>query len=245
MKNRNSFVIIALLLIIISAIAYYIHYLFFHDLHHILIYLVGDIAFLPLEVLIVGLVIERILAKREADERIQKLNMVVGAFFSEVGRPLAGTLLNATPSRDEIIAKLHVSGKWEAKDYNEARHYIEKESSISFDKIDLEQLRSFLVSKRAFMLRLIENPNLMEHEKFTDLLLASFHLMEELESRPLLDNLPRNDISHIKADIQRAFLNLAVEWLDYMQHLKANYPFLYSHYLRISPYQLKPSAIIE
>jgi hypothetical protein len=245
MKNRKSFIIIALLLIFISAIIYYIHYLLFHDLHHIFLYLVGDIAFLPLEVLIVGLVIERILAQREVEERIQKLNMVVGAFFSEVGRPLATTLLNATPSREDVIAKLHVAAKWEAKDYTNARVYIEKSSVFNFDAIDLAQLRSFLIDKRAFMLRLIENPNLLEHEKFTDLLLSCFHLMEELESRPLLDNLPHNDVAHIKVDIQRAFQNLAVEWLDYMQHLKVNYPFLFSHYLRISPYQLKPSAIIE
>jgi len=245
MKNRSTFVIIAIILVALSAIAYYIHYLIFHDPHHIFIYMVGDLAFLPLEVLIVGLVIERILAKREKDERIQKLNMVVGAFFSEVGRPLATTLLNATPDREKVIANLHVSGNWEPRDYANACHYIEKDTSIIFENIDLEQLRTFLVGKRAFMLRLIENPNLLEHEKFTDLLLSTFHLMEELESRPSLAGLPHNDISHIKIDIQRAFRNLAVEWLDYMLHLKANYPFLYSHYLRISPYQLKPSAIIE
>lgn len=245
MKDRRTLIITAAILVAISIVIYYIHYLVFHDPHHIFIYMLGDIAFLPLEVLIVGLVIERILAKRESEERVQKLNMVVGAFFSEVGRPLATTLLNATPSREEVISKMNVSGTWEPKDYSNARQYIEKNSSISFDQINLEQLRAFLLSKRAFMLRLIENPNLLEHEKFTDLLLSSFHLMEELESRQSVDNLPHNDIAHIKIDAQRAFKFMAVEWLDYMQHLKSNYPFLYSHYLRISPYQLNPSAIIE
>ncbi len=245
MKNRNFLILISVILVACSALLYFLHFLIFGDEHHIYIFLLHDIAFLPLEVLIVGLVIERLLAKRETEERIQKLNMVVGAFYSEIGRPLTSTLLQSTQSRNEVIEKLHVSGSWGQNDYQKARHYIEKNASIGFDDVDLEQLRSFLVSKRPFMLRLIENPSLLEHEKFTDLLLSCFHLMEELETRPVLDNLPPNDITHIKNDIQRAFKFLAVEWLDYMHHLKANYPFLYSHYLRISPYQLNPSAVIE
>lgn len=245
MKNRTFLILIAVILVACSALLYFVHFLVFHDEHHIFIFMLHDIAFLPLEVLIVGLVIERLLAKRESEEKIHKLNMVVGAFYSEIGRPLTATLLQSTPSRGEIIDKLHVSGTWTQKDYEKARHYIDKNGSITFEDLDLEQLRNFLVSKRAFMLRLIENPNLLEHEKFTDLLLSSFHLMEELETRPALDNLPPNDINHIKNDILRAFRFLAVEWLDYMQHLKVSYPFLYSHYLRISPYQLHPSAVIE
>ena len=207
--------------------------------------MMGDLAFLPLEVLLVGIVIERILARREAAEKIQKLNMVVGAFFSEIGRPLSTMLLEATKSRNMLIENLNIKGGWTSGDYKKARYFIEKETTVNFDQIDLEQLQSFLVGKRAFMLRLIENPNLLEHEKFTDLLLACFHLTEELQSRASLSGLPHNDLKHIGGDIKRAFNNLVIEWLDYMQHLKLNYPFLYSHYLRISPFQPNPSAIIE
>lgn len=245
MKKHRSLIFIAAILVALSALAYYIHYLIFHDAHHLFMFLVGDLAFLPLEVLLVGLVIERIIARREKEERIQKLNMVVGAFFSEIGRPLSTMLLEATESRNVLIENLNIKGQWTATDYDKARRFVEKEMAANFDQVDLKQLQSFLVGKRAFMLRLIENPNLLEHEKFTDLLLACFHLMEELESRPSLSSLPRNDLRHIGGDIKRAFINLAIEWLDYMQHLKLNYPFLFSHYLRISPFQLNPSAIIE
>ncbi len=244
MKNRLSLIIIAVVLASISVIIYIIHYLIFRDPHHIFIFLVGDIAFLPLEVLLVGIVIERILARREKNERLQKLNMVVGAFFSEVGRPLSNMLLNGIDDRELVIDKLHITSSWETEDYGKARLFVEKYTPTNFDKINLHELCDFLVAKRTFMLRLIENPNLLEHEKFTDLLLASFHLMEELETRPDLNNLPYKDRNHIDNDISRAFKYLAVEWLDYMQHLKVNYPFLYSHYLRINPFQPRPSAIV-
>lgn len=83
MLRRFSFIFyLAIAFLALSAITYLIHYLIFRDVHYILIYMVGDLAFLPLEVLLVVLIIERVLARRERQIRLQKLNMVVGAFFS-------------------------------------------------------------------------------------------------------------------------------------------------------------------
>ena len=83
----------AALAIALSALIYFIHYAIFHDVHHIFIYMVGDLAFLPLEVFLVIVVVERLLARREKQATLQKLNMVVGAFFSEVGNELLQRLL--------------------------------------------------------------------------------------------------------------------------------------------------------
>jgi hypothetical protein len=83
----------------------------------------------------------------------------------------------------------------------------------------------FLIQKRQFLLALLENPNLLEHERFTDLLWATFHLTEELEVRESLSGLPEADIKHVAVDIQRVYCHLIVEWLFYVEHLKANYPF--------------------
>jgi hypothetical protein len=45
----------------------------------------------------------------------------------------------------------------------------------------LSTLRSFLISERAFLLRLFENPNLLEQEAFTEQLRAVFHPTDELQ----------------------------------------------------------------
>jgi len=50
--------------------------------------MIGDIGFLFLDVLLVILFIERILARREKRAIMKKLNMVIGTFFSEVGMEL-------------------------------------------------------------------------------------------------------------------------------------------------------------
>ena len=48
-------------LAILSVALYLVHYAVFRDWHHILIYTLHDIAFLPIEVLLVTLVIHRLL----------------------------------------------------------------------------------------------------------------------------------------------------------------------------------------
>lgn len=245
MKKQYGLIWIALILVVVSVSMYFVHYLIFQDTHHIFIYMVGDLAFLPLEVLLVGIVVERILSRRETEEKVSKLNMVISAFFSEVGNPLASMLLNATPRKGQIIENLDVKAGWKDADFKKSRQFVEKDTTISFDRMDIPALSDFLLKKRAFMLTLIENPNVLEHESFSDLLLSVFHLTEELESRPSLVNLTPKDGAHINEDIKRVYRHLIVHWLNYMQHLKSNYPYLYSHYLRIHPFQPHPSAVVE
>ncbi len=68
-------------------------------------------------------------------------------------------------------------------------------------RVDFEHLRAFLAERRGFMLRLLENPMLMEHEMFTDLLLAVFHLTEELTHRRKVTDLLAADQAHLAGDV--------------------------------------------
>ena len=77
-----------LLLVTLSAVVYYIHFLIFKDVHHIILYLIRDIAFVFLEVLLVTMIIHGLLVYREKQTILRKLNMVLGTFFSEAGTEL-------------------------------------------------------------------------------------------------------------------------------------------------------------
>jgi hypothetical protein len=85
MKLLNWQLVLGLSLVALSALFYLIHYAIFKDAHHIFIYMIGDIAFVPIEVLMVTLIIHRLLSEREKRSMLNKMNMVIGAFFSEVG----------------------------------------------------------------------------------------------------------------------------------------------------------------
>ena len=60
------------------------------------------------------------------------------------------------------------------------------------------------MKKSHFLIRLLENPNLLEHESFTELLRAVFHVDEELRSRKKISNLSANVLKYISGDIKRA-----------------------------------------
>ena len=245
MKRYLAFIILACSFIALSALIYFVHYAIFHDVHHIFIYMVGDLAFLPLEVFLVVIVIERVLARREKQAIMQKLNMVVGAFFSEVGNELLQRLLCCFDKGNNISQRLAVKQSWTHTDFKKAMAFaetIEGESDCSC--IDLNELKRFLVQKRQFLLALLENPNLLEHELFTDLLWATFHLTEELEARKSLEDMPQADIKHIAGDIQRVYRQLIVEWLSYVEHLKSKYPYLFSLVARTHPFQEHPSPVV-
>ncbi len=245
MRRYSTFVILSGIFMLLSALVYFVHYLIFRDIHHIFIYMVGDLAFLPLDVFLVVIVIERILARREKQAILQKLNMVVGAFFSEVGSQLLSILLSCFETSQEICQQLAVDQNWTRADFKKAIAF----ASALEDKphclaVDLEELRAFLIQKRPFLLRLLENPNLLEYERFTDLLWATFHLTEELEARPSVRNLSETDLEHIAGDIKRVYGHLAAEWVAYVEHLKSNYPFLFSLVARTHPFQEHPSPLV-
>ena len=244
MRKHGFLVAAAIILLATSVMLYLIHYLIFRDAHHIYIYLLGDFAFLPLQVLLVGLIIDRILSWREKQAMLTKMNMVVGVFFSEMGTRLLGELLPGF-DRSQIIAGLGVKSNWGASDFRQATAFADSlKPQADGRAINLEALKDFLSHERDLVLRLLENPNLLEHERFTDMLWAVSHLAEELEARPQLQNLAKSDEAHIGADIGRAFGALAAQWLEYVQHLRSNYPYLYSLVLRTHPLQDHPSAIV-
>ena len=54
-RNINWLVFLGVSLLAASVAVYYIHYLIFDDAHHIFIYMVGDLAFVFIEVLLVKL----------------------------------------------------------------------------------------------------------------------------------------------------------------------------------------------
>ena len=246
MKRFGWQVILGVALISLSAIFYYIHYTIFRDAHHIFIYLLGDIAFVPIEVLLVTLIIHRLLHKREKRILMQKLNMVIGAFFSEVGTGLIGCLSSFDKTSLKNSKNLLVDSDWSRKDFSAAIKFVNKHvPKVDIRKGNLKDLRDLLEEKKAFMLRLLENQNLLEHDSFTDLLWAVFHLSEELTARFDLSALPDKDGEHLSGDIKRAYTHLISEWLKYMQHLKVDYPYLFSLAVRVNPFKTDPSPVIR
>ena len=239
-------IVLGLLLVLLSAVSYLAHYAIFGDAHHIFIYLVGDIAFVPIEVLLVTLIIHRLLESREKRSVLKKLNMVIGAFFSEVGTELLGYFADFDPQSSRIRERLIVTNSWSEREFSTVGRSLKAcDCVIDSESDDLGNLRGFLMEKRGFLLALLGNPNLLEHESFTDLLWAVFHLAEELAHRTDLRKLPDTDYEHLAGDIKRVYGLLISEWLDYMKHLKSDYPYLFSLAMRTNPFDRNASVEVR
>ena len=72
----------------------------------------GDIAFVFVEVLLVTMIIHKLLGEREKRTRLDKLNMVIGSFFSEVGTKLPTYFSDLNPNLDSIRKELIVKEDW-------------------------------------------------------------------------------------------------------------------------------------
>ena len=195
---------------------------------------------------VIGNITELVLTRREFETRMQKLNIVIGVFYSEVGLGLLTDFSGYDPDFDAIRSDLIIKAKWTDREFIKAgKDSLHHHFEVDMARVNLSSLKSLLLNERDFLLRLLENPALLEHQSFTDLLRAVFHLSEELAYRRSFEGLPKADTQHLATDIKRAYHLLVSEWITYMKYLKNNYPFLFSLAIRTNPFDQAASVVIS
>ena len=226
-KQKKEFLMIGIGLIGLSLVLHYVHYLIFQDLHHTLIFLFADIAFIPMEVFFTTLVIDKLLEKREKEHLRDKLSMLIGVFFSELGTDILNTFVYADDNTEIIAKEALVTKEWNKNEFKNLEKLVDEyEYDIDIKKVDLIALEKKLNAQKDLVINLITNPMLIEHEEFSDMLMSILHLREELSSR-CSHELEDYEIQHLAKDINIAYKYLTFEWIQYMKQLKSNYPQLF------------------
>jgi len=233
MKKFLNDISLALCLVLLSLLIYGIHYLTFRDIHHIGIYFMGDLAFLGVEALIAYFLIDRWLNLREKKLVRKKLNMLAGIFFHELGVEVINLISHLLRETASLEQNFCIQPEWKPKQFHTAKQHIERETvQLHYAVPQVEQLAALLKNKTGLIVRYAENPSIHEHGIFSDTMMALFHLTEELLRRPTLrDNEPA-DQQHLLNDMKRVFVLFCQLWLEYMQHLKDHYPYLYLYNLK-------------
>ena len=233
-------------LILLSVVLYLFHYALFEDARHIILWTTTSVAFLPISVLFVTLIINQLLVRRERDVIMEKLNVLIGTFFSVIGTRLLRYCAAWDPDADRLRPEVGEGVDCPEKEYRRVRHRLDEcEYRVDVKKVDFDELRRFLAEKSDFMLRLLENPHLLEHASFTNLLRSVFHLTEELVGREGLRELPDSDYRHLAHDMERVYRLLGLEWFDYMRYLKESYPYLFSFAMRTNPFEERVSVVVD
>ncbi|MGB5921716.1 MAG: potassium channel family protein [Syntrophobacteria bacterium] len=189
---------------------------------------------------------EIMLNRRERKARIEKLNMVMNLFFSEIGNRLLRYFVGLDPQAASLRKDLVVTNDWSAADFLKVSQLLKNHKyNIDIEKVPQGELSTFFDGKVDLLLRLMENPALLERESFTETIRAVFHFRDELLLRQDISQLPESDKKHLAGDIKRAYRLLAFQWLDYMRYLKDNYPYLFSLAMRINPFDLNASPVVN
>lgn len=237
MKKRYSDLPLIIILVVISMALYATHLLVFKNLEHVTIFALGDLAFVPIEVIFVTLIFHRVLASNERKKKVGKLYMVVEMFFSEVGTELLRAFAHNDVTLGDIEKDITIKNGWTEKDF---KCLIKLKESYNPDLVldsgDFEAIDMMLQECRPNLLRLLENPTLLEHETFTEVLMAVFHLAEELRMRYDFISLKKVDHNHLVGDVKRAYMLLGVEWVNYVNHMRVHYPYLYNLSVRNNPF---------
>ena len=214
-SNRNWLILFAISLCCTSFLLFLLHFEIFHDFHHILVYTIHDLAFLPIEVLLVTLILHQMLEHRAMKNKLNKLNMVIGVFFSEIGTPLLRFFSEHDKDRNDKITFFSTLPAWDTAQYRKKqKEVMTVPCTVRISCQDLISLRTMLVMKEDLLVRMLENPVLLEHESFTDVLQAVFHLTEELKHRGECTNLPDSDVGHVSGDITRCYSMMIPVWLS-------------------------------
>lgn len=237
MKNKRWYLAIFALFIGLSALFYFIQISIFHNSSETFFLLFQDLSFVPINVLMVTFFLDRLMKTREKQSFLNKMNMVIGVFFNDIGLEFIKKCNAIVPDIGKINSQLQVSAGWTDRNFAEVkRNLVLSPTHLSPDPANLELIRTFLSTKKDSLLALLANPNLLEHDAFTNLLWAVFHLADELSRRDNLSELPHADMDHLRVDIHRAYKLVIIEWVLYMKHLKQDYPYLFSVAVRTNPF---------
>ncbi len=244
MKRLRFEHVLIIVLVFLSVLFYALQEVIFHNPEESSYLFFQDLAFLPIDIVLVTFVLERVLRSREKRERLEQINILISAFFTETGTAVLETL---RPCMDgPKPEKLHMNAKWTDKMFIAAAKDVRAGAYRAHpDAATIAKLKDLLPQKKAAILTMFANPNLLEHDTFTDMLWALYHLIDELESRPDVSELPASDVSHLGGDMARAWGLLVGEWIGYMKHLKNRYPYLWSLAVRKNPFTHSSVVIAE
>lgn len=237
MKILRSKPLFIIILIAVSCLFFLLQSFLFNNTHEGLFLLFQDLVFLPIHVVLVTLILDKIISIREKEEKMERLNILINDFFNEAGSDILEEMNRFVKNQEEIKSIMQITANYKDDDFKNAVKAVENvaiQADIRFS--DIGVLKNNLLERKRNVLAMVENPSLLEHDRFTEMLWAVYHMTEELKARDNFHTLPHADFEHLCGDLKRAYRYLCIEWLFFNQYIKKRYPYLFSLSLRKSPF---------
>ncbi|MFR9070795.1 MAG: hypothetical protein ACLVIU_10585 [Paraclostridium sp.] len=188
-----------------------------------------NLCFIPINSLVVTIMLEKLIDYRAKKDRIEKINMLVGIFFTEVGGKLMHFIIDADKDAKNYITNFEDLNKIKKSLY-------EYDYKVDMNYIDLCTIKNILVEHSNLFVTLISNESILQHQIFTDLLMSVIHLRDEIIFMEK-DNELEPNINHLENDVIRVYKNISIQWISYLEYLQKSYPFLYNNAIRVNPFK--------
>lgn len=243
-KRTKENILIGAGLVLLSLLLHYFHYLIFKDIHHTLIFLAADIAFIPMEVFFTTIVLDGFLERREKEHFLEKLNMLVGVFYTEIGGRILQEFVMASNPIKECKEISSIEDSMWNENFPKALEKLKAscQYKVDLNKINIRELKEELHESKDLLITFITNESLHDHETFTDMIMSLLHLKEEIDSRCCLE-IEEYEKTHIESDMAVAYRYLTIEWCEYMSYLNKNYPNLFIKALINNPFDTRDKKI--
>lgn len=204
-----------LLLLCASALLYAIHYLIFRDLHHLAIFGLHELAFVPLEVILVTLGLDQLVEKTHREEARSKVSIIETLYFNESGGTMLRYLTSFDPDAARLRELLQVTQDWRSSDFRQAIRQLKSYPFLlDLERIDFFGLHYHLSQRHEYYRSMLENPALTQSEAFTEMIMKIYLLWEELDGRTNLYQLPEKDRSYLAELLHEIYRELTEYWLD-------------------------------
>ncbi len=204
-----------LLLLCASALLYAIHYLIFRDLHHLAIFGLHELAFVPLEVILVTLGLDQLVEKTHREEARSKVSIIETLYFNESGGTMLRYLTSCDPDAARLRELLQVTEDWHSSDFRQAIRQLKSYPFLlDLDRIDFFGLHYHLSQRHEYYRSMLENPALTQSEAFTEMIMKIYLLWEELDGRTNLYQLPEKDRNYLAELLHEIYRELTEYWLD-------------------------------
>ena len=204
-----------LLLLCASALLYAIHDLIFRDLHHLAIFGLHELAFVPLEVILVTLGLDQLVEKTHREEARSKVSIIETLYFNESGGTMLRYLTSFDPDAARLRELLQVTEDWHSSDFRQAIRQLKSYPFLlDLDRIDFFGLHYHLSQRHEYYRSMLENPALTQSEAFTEMIMKIYLLWEELDGRTNLYQLPEKDRNYLAELLHEIYRELTEYWLD-------------------------------
>jgi len=245
MKKISFNHLIIIILLLVSVIFFTLQQILFHDIRESEFLFLQDLMFMPVEILLVTFILDKIVKEREKKERLSNLNILISSFFGETGIFIIKSMNKYIQNIKDLSSLMDIDDNLGESDFKtQLKRVMTFEPDIKVASSTIANIKADLVSKKNYIVSLFANPSLLELDTFSNMLLALYHLIDELENRHDIASLPDTDLKHLQNDILRMYKMLILEWAMYLHHLKTAYPYLYSLALRKNPFSENKSVIL-